>query len=132
MIHAASLRPIVVLFLAVAISACSDQCGNHVARQFSDPTGEHVAVLFQSDCGVTTGYSSHVSLLAEDEEPGEDGNLFVADTNHGAAPPAAAGGPRVEMEWQAPDRLLISYDRRARVFKKVTQLRGVTIDYRLI
>jgi hypothetical protein len=97
-----------------------------------DPTGQYVAVLFQRDCGATIGFSSQVSLLSEGEEPGEGGNLFVADTNHGAAPPAASGGPRVEMEWQAPDRLLISYDRRARVFKKVTQLRGVTIDYRPI
>jgi hypothetical protein len=86
--------------------------------------------VFQRDCGATTGFSTQISILPVDEKmPNEGGNVFVADSNHGAAPSGRGGGPIVEVRWLNESELLIKHDSRARVFQSEQSLRGVKIHY---
>jgi hypothetical protein len=63
------------------------------------------------------------------ETPSGSGNAFVADTDHGAANAAPWGGPWVQLRWLSPQKLLIRYDAKARVFKQYEGASGVNISY---
>ncbi len=82
-----------VLFL----SGCSDACSNSVVARANSPDGLHSAVMFQRDCGATTGFSTQVSVLEHGKEASGGGNAFRADDDHGAAAAGAWGGPWAEM-----------------------------------
>src|SRR5713226_3366552 len=87
-----------------------DPCGNQVGQVIPSPDGKLKAVVFERDCGATTGFSTQVSILpAGDKLLNDRGNLFVAD-DHGTA-------PSVGLAWTAKRQLLLRYDHRARVFK---------------
>ena len=102
------LKPALIL-AAVAVSGCTDGCGNTVVRQADAPDGKHSAVMFQRDCGATTGFSTQLSIVRAGEPPAGAGNTFRADDDHGAASAGDWGGPWAEMSWLAPDRLLVRY-----------------------
>src|SRR6266550_3254126 len=92
---------VAVLTLAfVNASSCiniAGDCGNELLKEVASPNGRMKAVVFQRDCGATTGFSTQVSVFRRDQRlPNEGGNLFAADTNHGAAPSGQGGGPVVE------------------------------------
>ncbi len=62
------------------IYATSDMCGNEVYSQVLSPDGEHKAVVFQRDCGATTGFSTQISIVgSSDELKNESGNIYVID-----------------------------------------------------
>lgn len=105
-------------------------CDNTPLAEVPSPSGAHKAVVFQRDCGATTGFSTQVSVLPAGEKPRDDaGNVFVADTDHGAAPAGPGGGPVVEPVWLAEDRLLIRHHRLARVFRSEARAGSVAVAY---
>jgi hypothetical protein len=121
----------IALFLVC--SACTNiagHCGNEVLKETASPDGKMKAVIFQRDCGATTGFSTQVSILFEDEKlPDEGGNAFTADTNHGEAPSGQGGGPVVEVSWLSDNELLIKHDRRARALQPPQSPLNVRILY---
>lgn len=121
--------------LAVGIlilSGCADSCANAIVSRADSPDGRHSAVLFQRDCGATTGFSTQVSILERGAEPKGSGNVFVADDDHGAAAVGEWGGPWAEVRWLAPDRLRIRYAATSRVFAREDEVSGVRISYRQV
>jgi hypothetical protein len=105
-------------------------CGNDEVSRVRSPDGMHVAVVFERNCGATTGFSTQVSIVSSgDSLPPESGNIFIADTDHGAAPAAAWGGPDVQIQWGSNTQVTVSYHRAARVFRSVTSHSGVEILY---
>ena len=94
------------------------------------PDGVHSAVLFQRDCGATTGSSTQISVLPGGGQPEDIGNLFRADTNHYTGVRVGAWrGPWAEMRWLSPRHLLIRYAAGARLFARTAELDGVRISY---
>lgn len=104
-------------------------CGNDVLAEVPSPDGVHRAVVFQRDCGATTGFSTQVSVLETTERLKGSGNVFIADTDHGRAPAGPGGGPAIEVRWLAPDTLRVHYDARARVFARKQMAGGVVVAY---
>jgi hypothetical protein len=119
-----------ILFLAS--TGCSDTCQNSVAAKLVSPDGQRQAVMFQRDCGATTGYSTQISVLDNGETPGGGGNAFRADDNHGVAAVGEWQGPWADMRWVAPDRLLIRYASKSRIFEQAAEVNGVKINYQQI
>ena len=115
--------------MTTVIGGCSDACQNSTVSTAAAPASDLKAVLFQRDCGATTGFSSQVSVTGADEAPAGGGNVFVADTDHGVAEAASWGGPWVEARWLSPQQLLIRYDAKARVFTQNASVSGVTVAY---
>ena len=76
---------IVVVGLPLAIAglfiyATSDMCGNEVYSEVLSPNGEHKVVVFQRDCGATTGFSTQISIIDSDDElENESGNIYIVD-----------------------------------------------------
>jgi hypothetical protein len=113
----------------LALSGCSDSCENSPIRNAGAPGGLHTAVMFNRNCGATTGFSTQISVLAKGQQPTDGGNTFVADTDHGAAASGEWGGPWAEISWLALDHLLIRYAAKSRVFHQVGEVSGVRVSY---
>jgi hypothetical protein len=122
------LATALVLALGALGGGCQP-CENLVVGRQSSPDRLRTAVLFHRDCGATTGFSTQISVVRGERLPNEPGNIFVADTNRGAAPAALWGGPLAQMKWLDSSTLEVSYDPRAQIFQKVEAIDGVAIRY---
>jgi hypothetical protein len=81
-----------LFMVTVCCAGCVDPCGNAVLSEEYSPNREFRAVVFERDCGATTGFSTQVSVLTANgqflTQPSwlhstQPGNVFVADTDHG-------------------------------------------------
>lgn len=114
----------------VGSSSFDDLCRNDQVAEYRSPGGKRKVIVFQRDCGATTGFSTQASLLPVAEEPANvSGNLFVADTNHDAAPAASWGGPDLGVRWVNSGLLVLEHDPRARIYKAEADLEGVRVRY---
>ncbi len=106
-------------------------CGNEILTEVPSLDGRYKAVVFQRDCGATTGFSTQVSLLPQRKKlPNDGGNLFVADTDHGRAPSGPGGGPAVQVQWVNDQHLLLIHHPAARVFRAEQRRGGIHVEYR--
>ena len=125
-----------ILVLAVAgsltLMGCDEVagCANMVVREVLSPDGAFKATLFQRDCGSTTAFTSQVSITPGDGAVSYSGNTFIADTDHGAARAGVWGGPEIEIAWQGPNQLVISYAANARIFRREAKVLDVSVHYR--
>ena len=112
------LAPILVaLLLYCACGPCDDE----VQSESVSPDRALAATSFVRNCGATTDFSTIVSV----HRPGDtyrDENTFVF---------VARGRERVELKWNAPKKLQIHCKacERENIFKKVTALGDIDIDY---
>ena len=104
---------------ALFVSRFADgMCGNEVLTEVLSPDSQKRAVVFQRDCGATTGFSTQASVLRIGKSlPNDGGNIFIADTNHGAVPYGPGGGPYVAVFWEGTDELVVRYRAGSRIFK---------------
>jgi len=119
-----------LLGLAFFFSGTEDLCGNSPVLEVPSPSGNWKAVVFERNCGATTGFSTQVSVLgAKNSLPNEGGNLFVADTNQNAAPSGPGGGPAVRVTWHGSSSLRIEHHPLARVRRSEPSVNGVHVEY---
>ena len=118
-----------VAFGGACVNIAGD-CGNDIVKEVRSPTEKMKAVVFQRDCGATTGFTTQVSVLSLDQQlPNDSGNLLVADTDHGNAPAGAWGGPMVEVSWTNETHLLIRHDKRAQLSKREESFANINVRY---
>jgi hypothetical protein len=73
------------------------------------PDGKIEAVIFERDCGATTGFSTQISILHKGASiRSGTGNAIVGDSNRGAAPVAKSGGPPAQIRWLTNRRVVIT------------------------
>lgn len=123
------LRSSILAAAVLTLSSCSDTCSNTQISRADAPDGLHSAVMFQRDCGATTGFSTQVSIVAPGEQPSGSGNTFRADDDHGTAAAGDWGGPWAETRWPAPDHLLIRYAAKSRLFEQEDKVSKIKISY---
>jgi hypothetical protein len=133
------ILPIVVIigFLAIIIGPklfqLATPCRNTIIDRQLSPDGLRKAVVFVRDCGETTGFNTHVSLLRSAENLGDEGgNTFVADKKKGQTKPTYWGGPFVRVRWNSNETVLLSYDPNARVSKKENVVCETKVEYQAI
>ncbi len=108
----------------------SGGCKNEIVSEIPSPDKTLKVVIFQRDCGATTGFSTQISMLPiSGSLPDADGNIFVADTNHGRARSAVWGGPEAKVKWETSRKLIIEHQIMARVSKAEKQIDGVVVEY---
>jgi hypothetical protein len=112
----------VTVVALIAGTACADPCSNSPLAEVPSPSGELRAVVFERDCGATTGFSVQVSILRRGERLSNGGgNAFTADSGHAPLP------LRVEAEWESDRTLRLTHDPRLRTFTRETDVSGVTL-----
>jgi hypothetical protein len=104
--------------LLATLAGCDSGCANTVLSDAASPDGRRHAVVFERDCGATTGFSTQVSVLPAGRSPSGGGNVFVAEGGHGRAAPGPGGGPRVAVRWLGRRTLEVRFDGRARVLTR--------------
>jgi hypothetical protein len=115
----------VTVVALIAMTACADLCANEILAEVPSPSGELRAVVFERDCGATTGFSVQVSILRRGEPLSNvGGNAFTADAGHSLLPPL-----EVRAEWESDRALRLTYDPRLRTFTKESTVSGVTLIY---
>lgn len=133
--RALKILAVVLLVIAAALAyglyRLSDSlCGNEVVAETYSPGKQRKATVFRRDCGATTAFTTEVSITQTSATlPNASGNVFSADTNHGAAPAAAEGGPVVTVAWESDDELVIRHHPAARLFQQGRQVWGVRVRY---
>ena len=115
-----------VLTMPLGLAACSDVCRNTPHQIVDSTDGTSRVVLFDRDCGATTGFTTQVSLVDLDEQASGKGNVFVADKGTNAA---AWGGPWADVRWIGPKHLLVRFDATARVFVQNKTVNGVRVSF---
>lgn len=126
----AVLTCLAVAGMAWLVLPDDSMCGNQQTGSWASPDATRRVVVFRRDCGATTGFSTHVSLLGVgDPLPPGGGNVFVADSDHGRAPEGACGGPVVAVEWMSNQALTIRHHPEVRVFKKEVSAENVRVQY---
>lgn len=117
------------LALAVLVSGCADTCANEIVDRVGSPNGNYDAVLFQRDCGATTGFSTQISLVPAGEDIEGSGNVFVADDSHGRAEAGSWGGPWAQIRWKSGE-LDVSYAAGSRIFEQNRLVSDIAVQFR--
>jgi hypothetical protein len=131
LLGAVALLVIAGMWITYAIEkAFDDMCGNQLLSEVLSPDQVYRVVVFQRDCGATTGFSTQVSVLkAKETLPNESGNLFVADTDHGKAPSGIGGGPEIKISWVGSRSIHLVHHKNARVFFANPHILEVSATY---
>jgi hypothetical protein len=103
-------------------------CGNEILSDVRAPGNGHRAVVFQRDCGATTGFSTQVSVIRGSRRlPNEPGNVFIADDSTTAA--GSNDTLFVQAQWIDSALLEIHHDTRARVLTADSLVEGIRIHF---
>ncbi len=116
--------------LLFCLTGCDAPCDTLIFQRKLSPDGRHNAVLFQRECGSTTGFSTQIALIEPDEMLAESGHVFIAQNGHNSARAGPWNGPWAAMEWLAPDHLLIRHAFGAQVIVREENAKGVKITVR--
>ncbi len=114
------------------LGACGEVCVNQTVMRQQSPDAKLDAILFQRDCGATTGFSTQISIVAKGRDELGPGNVFIADADHGNAKIGEWGGPWATMNWNSNTDLRVQYAVGSRVFVQEQEIRGVRIVYETV
>ena len=115
----------VALVFGVLGTALSGTCGNTVVARVPSPDARLEAVVFQRDCGATTGFSTQLSIVRAGQAlPAEGGNLLVAQ----GGPPGPGGGPTLHVEWAGASRLRVRHHTETRIVQPAPAVLGVQAE----
>lgn len=90
-----------VLFFAFLFYVSGgDLCSNVIHAELPSPDNKYKAVIFQRDCGATSGFSTQISIVKADKAlPNDSGNIFVIKGHPETHAP--------ELTWRSNQELLI-------------------------
>ena len=114
-----SLKFALLALCAALFIGCGDtRCQNSVAYELASPGRGRKALVFNRDCGATTGISTQLSILPAGTPLGSDaGNALAVDEG------------TLVVRWSGDDSLIVELGGR-RAYKKESVVAGVTITYR--
>jgi hypothetical protein len=114
-------------------AALRGMCGNEELSSIPAPDGRLRAVVFQRDCGATTGYSRQLSVLGAAEAlPNEAGNVLAFGDRGQPDPNAPWVGPQLRLTWVRGDTLLIRTNSSMWREHEPARVRGVTVLFRTL
>ena len=107
------------LFLATITGCgCGFGCDDEVTSSVSSPSHTISAVVFNRNCGATTGFNTQVSIVREGAALSGAGNTLILD---GTVP--------LKLRWVPGSRLEITGLGSAKVFKQEQSVAGVSVAY---
>ena len=101
-----------------------DMCGTTIYDRAISPDGNNQAVVFEVDCGATTGFNRHVSIVSSGT------NLQERNPELPEGFLALRGAHEIKLNWLAVDRLEVHYPIDAETFRIESKSKGVAIEYK--
>ena len=116
----------------LGLSACDEAplCSSEVAQVARDPGSDRYATTASRNCGATTDYATVIRVGRASESEADAEEVFVADSDHGAARNGGGGRIWTEVAWTKSGQLSINYASGARVFKQLSTAKQARISYR--
>jgi hypothetical protein len=115
-----SLGRIVGISVLVQSLAGCNMCGNTIGYEEKSPGGKLKAVVFERDCGATTGFTTEVSIIPGNVTlQNQSGNLFIAK-----------GDLAIRLDWKSDGELVLTYPQGAQPILKRDTEKGVSVRYR--
>lgn len=113
----------------ILLSGClPSPCANQQLAEHLSPDNRMKVIVFERDCGATTGFSTHASLLPRTAVlENEVGNIFVADMDPAKYLSNPARAPELHVKWLTSDRVTLAHHSEARVVVAETKRGGVTV-----
>ena len=109
------------------------ECEAKVISKKVAPEGNLVAVVYGRTCGSTEGYTTHVSLLKDmNKTPSTAGNILVIDSNYQQTPSDELGIAKIAVDWLSPNKVALSYSKKARIFRSYKEYKGVSVEHQLL
>lgn len=108
----------------------SSLCENQPIQSIDSPDGSKKVVMFSTDCGATSGWSVHASILDEDKEVNSEsvGNAIRINSNQGRAwPKDDQGRPVIRAVWETSTSVTLKYSSNSEVFYQKSEIDGVQI-----
>jgi hypothetical protein len=117
---------------ALLLTGCNNAgaCSSEVLRVARDIGSDRYATTESRNCGATTGYVTMVRVGRASESQDDAVEVFLADSDHGAAIDGGGGTIWTNVVWTAPGRLSVVYATHARLFKQLETAKGASIEYR--
>ncbi len=116
-----------VLFglLSIALNRLSDDlCETSIFNRVTSPDGRTQAVIFEIDCGATTGFNRQVSIVSSDTDLKEKNPALPKSFF------AARGEPEIDLTWLSTERLEVKYPKSAEAFRMESKSKGVAVEYK--
>ena len=112
---AGTISAVILLVLATAYFLTAELCGNTLLSDSVSPNGRLKVVVFRRDCGATTGFSTHVSVLNSWEHLTRDmGANVYSEKEHNLKAVAA--------NWENDYTLKITHEKDAEVYTTIDHL----------
>ena len=107
-----------------------DMCGNEIVEEIKSPDKRLKAIIFIRDCGATTGYSTQLSII-EDEDKLENGagNTLILSDKFGDGLSFDNGGAKVKAVWTSENSMTIYFDNKIEFTKQEEEIEGIKITY---
>ncbi len=106
----------------VAVLLMSPLCGNEIVREAVAPDGTRRAVVFQRDCGATTGFSTQIAVVwGSGNLPDAPANVFIADGHPDRT--------KTDARWLNSATLVIGTNALADAYKAERHVNGVSVTY---
>lgn len=106
--------------LLILVAGCTGSlCGNEILQEVASPDKQHLAVIFERNCGATTANSKQISVVSFGMKlPNEAGNTFIAK-----------GGGDVRVTWKSADQLTVHHPKNLEIFKAQPNTMGIALKY---
>lgn len=114
---------LMLILLASAVFYCSepDLCKNEIIAEYPSPDAAHRVVVFSRDCGATTGYSKHASILEKGQPlTNQGGNAFITEV---------ADKSSISASWRNNASVVLLYHPSGKVFRMESEVHGVRVIY---
>jgi hypothetical protein len=116
----------------VTMDACTDMCGNQVIEEVRSPNKKLKAIIFTRDCGATTGFSTQLSIIENDDQlENETGNTFIL-SDKAKGPVFDNGGSKIRVTWTDNNTLIVYFDKTTYVGRQKAEVDDVKIHYELL
>ncbi|MDR1276903.1 MAG: hypothetical protein LBL72_11080 [Candidatus Accumulibacter sp.] len=113
-----SLQLIAVLAISTVLAGCNS-CENEISQTVASPSGKLKVVMFNRNCGATTGFNTQVSIISATATlPNNAGNTLIID---GTVP--------LRAQWHLDSALHLAGLGSAKVFKQENSVAGVSVSY---
>ena len=105
--------------MSIGLSGCDAGCVNEPTFAQASPSGVYRAVVFNRNCGATTGFNTQVSIIkSSDVSLNAGGNALILD---GTIP--------LSIRWSSDARVSITGASGAKIFKQERSVAGVEVAY---
>jgi len=113
-----TLQLLLAMAMLAGIAGCDIGCGNEVVSRIASPSRSINAVVFNRNCGATTGFNTQVSVVHGNAVPSGAGNALILE-----------GKVPLELRWVSESELQITGLGSAKVFKQEQSVAGVSVAY---